>query len=114
MDVSAMSTVITRGTTPTTYIVINGTNLDGAIPYVTIKQDEIKITKSGRSLIIVKGGKCCILRIELSQEETLSLKDEKKAYLQVRWVYEDGRADATEEQSFSVDSILKEGVIAHE
>lgn len=102
-----------RGTTPTYIIKITGDNLTDATPYVTLRQTNTEITKSGEELITDRDDTSCVLTVALTQEETLKFQ-RGQAELQVRWVRSDEIAGATDIKCVRVRPILKEGVISHE
>ena len=99
-----------RGTTPTLTIRIR--DGDGDLTeyeriYATIKQVGYEITK------VINGADCIdnLLKISLTQEETLRLRAGMKARVQLRCITKDGIATATNISEFGVDDVLKEGVI---
>lgn len=102
-----------KGTTPTFLITLRGSTLEGATPFVTLRQGKRELTKSGEELVKERGEDSCVLAVSLTQEETLALAH-GKAEMQVRWVYADGTAGATGIQSVAVKPVLKEEVLAHE
>lgn len=101
-----------KGTTPTILINIKGSNLQDSTPYVTIKQGSYELTKSGKDLIKSYDDNSCTLAIELSQEDTLGF-DADKAEIQVRWVYESGKAWATTIKTIQIKQVLLDEVIEY-
>lgn len=96
-----------RGTTPQIQLTIHHVDLENCKSlYVTLKQDDIEITKTKEDLTI-SGEK---LSVTFSQDQTLSLK-EGRADIQVRGITDVGKAFATSIYSFKVNRILKDGVI---
>ena len=104
---------IIRGTTPTIVAKVEGNTLEGATPYLTLKQGNLEITKSGEAIVKERGEDSCVLVVSYTQQETLQLK-KGAARIQMRWVDTDKRAGATFEVYLSVYDVLKEGEIDHE
>lgn len=80
-----------RGTTPTFVIHITGDTLNDATPYVTLKQGQTEVTRSGAELIVEQDEKSCTVSITLTQEESLKFS-RGNAEIQIRWVNADGQA----------------------
>lgn len=78
-----------RGTTPTfTLNIVNGGDLDlreASGVYVTIRQNGKVITKTGDDISIAAKSVSCWL----TQEESLSLRENTKAEVQINWTYAD-------------------------
>ena len=101
-----------RGTTPDYILTIPGYDLRESAVYVTIRQDERKLTLSGERLDVSYGGDDTSVAFRLTQQETLDLRP-GKAQVQVRWADADGTALCTEIGVVSVAPVLLEEVIAH-
>jgi hypothetical protein len=97
---------IRRGTTPTLQFTTTLAENDVDVAYVTIRQGEVIIEKTGGEVAWFDG----LLVVSLSQEETLSLA-EGMAQIQIRVRLKNTQATATQIVAVSVNDILKEGVI---
>ena len=100
-----------RGTTPTLACELTGVDLTDCKIYVTLKQGDLELTKENPTVVSTSTG--CIVNVPLSQAETLSFP-RGVAYVQIRWIDENGLACATEEQLLKIDGILKQGEISYE
>lgn len=90
-------------------------DLTGADIYVTIKQGQRKLQKTGSDVISVydsESGKTT-LAMTLTQEETGQFLSEKKAYVQVNWIFADGTRDATNIKQIDVSENLIAEVITY-
>jgi len=90
-------------------------DLTGADIYVTIKQGQRKLQKTGADVISVydaESGKTT-LTVTLTQEETGAFLAEKKAYVQVNWIFSDGTRDATNIKQIDVSENLIAEVIRY-
>lgn len=90
-------------------------DLTGAEIHVTIKQGARKIQKTGTDIVSVydsESGKT-ELSVSLSQEETGAFLAEKKAYVQVNWIFSDGTRDATNIKPIDVSENLIAEVITY-
>lgn len=97
---------IRRGTTP--YIEIFGDPTKLSALWITISQNSVvKIDKSLEDLVI-EGDH---LYVHLSQEDTLNLKGKALALVQVRALFSDDEATATDEQIIYIKDVEKDGVI---
>lgn len=103
-----------RGTTPTITITCIGETFDDSDLFVTLEQGCLQITKSGEDVIktVLQGGEDCTVAIYLTQEETLMLT-KGSAQIQIRWINNNGLANASPIKSIKVDPILLEGVIEY-
>lgn len=102
-----------RGTTPTITIRVRGETFDDSTIFVTFRQGNILITKTGDDVdksITLEG---CMLYIYLSQEETLSLHN-GVMQIQIRWINFSNLAKASPIKTIQVDPILLEGVIEYD
>lgn len=99
-----------RGTTPTLEIAVDGVKVtDLTSIYVTFKQDDLIITKSGEGIQVNEEDNS--LGVSLSQKETLFFRP-GFVYLQMRAVTNGGNAIATDVQKIDAVEILQEGVIS--
>lgn len=99
---------MTRGTTPTLKVQINGVDLSRFTSlYLTIRQGKNEVTKELSDMKIEDGN---ILSVFLWQEDTLQFQ-RGYAFIQVRGVVDYITAVASNIKIISVDQILKEGVI---
>ena len=95
-----------RGTTPTNIFKVN-IDLRGATVFVSYSQrDKVIIEKTGSDLTITEN----TIEHQLTQEETLLLRP-GTVKIQIRYVKEDGTADASNIISTTSEDILKDGVI---
>ena len=106
-----------RGTTPHFILTIEGADLTDQTVYVTVRQRQTEITRSGEDLTVTAdtSGTAPVSTVEvlLSQEDTLALR-EGTAEVQVRFIDGDGVAEATETATLVVDRILLDGVIEYD
>ena len=103
-----------RFTTPSIPMTVP-VDLTGADIYVTIKQGQRKLQKTGADVISVydaESGKTT-LTVTLTQEETGAFLAEKKAYVQVNWIFSDGTRDATNIKQIDVSENLIAEVIRY-
>ena len=103
-----------RYTTPTLPMTVP-VDLTGAEIHVTIKQGARKIQKTGADVVSVydsESGKT-ELSVSLTQEETGAFLAEKKAYVQVNWILENGIRDATNIKQIDVSENLIAEVITY-
>lgn len=103
-----------RFTTPSLHMPVP-VNLTGAEVYVTIKQGQRKIQKTGADVVSVydsESGKTT-LSVTLTQEETGAFLAEKSATIQVNWIFSDGTRDATNIKKIDVSENLIAEVIRY-
>ena len=103
-----------RFTTPTLPMTVP-IDLTGAEIHVTIKQGARKIQKTGTDVTAIydsESGKT-ELSVSLTQEETGAFFAEKKAYVQVNWIFSDGTRDATDIKQIDVSENLIAEVITY-
>ena len=100
-----------RGTTPTIEIELDfSTDVIDAL-YLTFKQcDEVVFEKTQDDMETDEYN-LNIIRVKLTQEETLQLQCKNCVYMQVRAKLIDGTALAYEPFSFVVQDVFKEGEI---
>ena len=97
-----------RGTTPVITVYVSGCDLRKLKKIiVTFAQGDIQIDKESEEMEIEE----TVLRVSLTQEETLMLNDGKVS-AQLRAIDEYGRAIASDICDAPVDRILKDGVIS--
>lgn len=103
-----------RGTTPTNTFTTD-VNLTGATVFVDYEQrGNIILEKTGADLDITvvetQTGTTSTIELELSQEDTLSFKP-GEVLIQIRAVYPDGTAIASNIIRTTAERIIKDGVI---
>ncbi len=104
-----------RFTTPTLPLSVP-VDLTGADIYVTIKQGQRKLQKTGSDVISVydaESGKTT-LTVTLTQEETGAFLAEKSATIQVNWIFADGTRSATNIKKIDVTENLLSEVIEYD
>ena len=98
-----------RGSTPTNIFNVN-IDLTGATIYVTYSQGgRVIIEKTGNQLEVTSH----TVSVLLSQEDTLKLDDDQMVEIQIRYVRENGMADASNIIVASAGRILKDGKIQY-
>ena len=102
-----------RGTTPDYLLNIDGYDLSDKTVYVTIRQNNTRLTKTGDELSIAVDENGSTIALLLSQKDTLQLK-EGSAEIQVRFIDSNGTAYATEIATITVSRVLLERVIAYD
>ncbi len=96
-----------RGTTPTNTFKTN-IDLTGATVFVTYAQGgKTVLEKAGEDLEITEEA----VAVRLSQEDTLAFSASQRVSIQIRCVFPDGTACASNIMSADVGGILKDGVI---
>lgn len=104
-----MLLTLIRGTTPTLDFVLDDNiedlNLD--VLYMTFKQQDRVIIEKGINDVTISEN---IIKIELTQDETLSFRKNQEVRIQAR-MRTGNKAYATSKITISVDDTLKEGVI---
>lgn len=100
-----------RGTTDTVTLNV-GMDLTGLDPRVAFKEGKTLIVKEGDELdTSLRAGKT-VIRVRLTQEETLRFREGRECKVQVRAANEDGSiAVATNEKGIPIEGILQEGVL---
>ena len=102
-------------TTPAITLKVKGMDISQSDAYVTLKQDPLKLTKSGADLTIstetVQGVTNTIISFTLSQEETASFTQNLAVKIQVNW-YSNGTRLATKQKLISFQENLLDEVIA--
>ena len=109
-----------RGTTPTNRFITNLDLRDAKEAYMSYAQDEeVIFEKTLEDMVIKEINVECgeetitkyLIKIKLSQEETLSLSTEMPVEIHCRPVYPDGTVPSCPIIRVPVERILKEGVI---
>ena len=97
-----------RGTTPTIEININGVDMSTISEwYITISQDDLKLTKTNAD-IVIEG---TLIMIPLTQEETMQFR-QGEAFIQIRAVTTEGLRIASHIQKLDdIERILYNEVI---
>lgn len=96
-----------RGTTPT-HIFRTNVDLTGARVYITYAQDKKEILeKTGEDVTVTNDS----VSVTLTQTETLEFKPFKKVNIQIRYVFPNGSAGASNIMNVDISDVLKEGVI---
>lgn len=97
-----------RGSTPTNIFNVN-IDLRGATLYITYKQGgQIIVEKTGSDIFVTE----TTLTVKLTQEETLRFKS-GSVRIQIRYVRQDGSADASNIIETRAEEILKDGEIVY-
>lgn len=100
---------ITVGTTPTIVVkpkqAVDLTQAEHV--YATLRQEKVKIRKSGEDIEVDAQG----VRFTLQQEDTTKLKPGYEAKLQLNWTYDDGKRGATKPIAFIVEENMEEEVL---
>lgn len=100
---------MTRGTTPTN-VFEPGIDLREASVYITYAQgNNILFTKTNSDMTITE----TTITVKLSQKETLLFDPSIKVKMQIRYVFSDGRADASDIMTARVYDVLQEGAIEY-
>ena len=103
--------MITRGTTPTLIFSFDIDLSDVDKINVAFKQKEkMVLEKTEKDCVIDKENQT--ISITLSQEDTLSFSEENKTSIQIRLLFVDGSADATDIMEEKIGKILKEGILS--
>lgn len=107
-----------RGTTPT-HTITTDIDLSQATVYLTYAQgSEIVCEKTNDDLVFDSsendGETTYTITAELSQEETLALDSSLQVRIQIRAIFADGKAIASNIMVGTVDDILKDGEIEYE
>lgn len=95
-----------RGSTPTNTFSVD-LDLTGATVFITYKQGgKTIVEKTGSDITVTSTS----LETQLTQEETLAFA-QGEVEMQIRYVFPDGTADASDIMRTKADRILKDGVI---
>lgn len=98
---------MTRGTTPVFQFTLPFDTVTMAAMWLTFQQGNTSLTK-GLSDATASGN---VISVALTQEETLLFCSQKRAQLQMRVLFEDGSAAASQVVILDIERILKGGVI---
>ena len=101
-----------QGTTPSLVFNVLGYDLTSSTAYVTFKRKQELLTKSGDDLSLAydDAENYTTVICRLSQEETLAMK-QGAVQVQIRFIYENGQAYATNKASIEIESVLWPEVI---
>ena len=102
-----------RGTTPDYILTLDGVDLSEQTVYVTIKQCQKLLTKTGDELTIAVDETGSTISFALTQEDTLGLSP-GSASIQVRFIDSEGVARATDTAALNVEKVLLERVIEYD
>lgn len=94
-----------RGSTPTNTFEVD-LDLTGATVFITYRQNGKTILEKSEDVVITAEA----LTVELSQEDTLAFAD-GPCEIQIRYVFPNGKADASNIITATAERILKDGVI---
>lgn len=95
-----------RGSTPTNTFTVD-IDLTGATIFVSYEQkNRVVLEKTGSDLTVTEDS----IVLELTQEETLKFRP-GEVLIQIRYVFPDGSADASNIIRTTFDRIIKDGVI---
>ena len=102
-----------QGTTPALTLNVEDADLTDKTVFVTIRCGNYSLTKTGEDVAVSYADGNSTVVIRLTQRETLSMR-EVYATVQIRFVDENGNADATNKATFNVNSVLYNAVIEYE
>ena len=99
-----------RGSTPV-HIFRTNVDLTGARVYVTYSQNgRAVVEKTGEDVAVMQD----MVIVRLSQKDTLSFRAScHTVQMQIRYVFSDGTADASDIMEAEVGEVLKDGEIAY-
>lgn len=107
-----------RGTTPTITLTVDGFDLTDKSVEIYIREkdasgDPITYTEQDQQVNIQHTEAGTSIYLTLSQEETLAMKAGKSYQVQVRWIGDNGVAEATEKETFIIGEIMKDAEIEY-
>lgn len=102
-----------QGTTPALTMHVADVNLTDKTVFVTIRCGGYVLTKTGEDVAVSYADGNSIVVIRLTQGETLQMR-RPEASVQIRFVDENGNADATNTATFDVESVLHHAVIEYQ
>lgn len=107
-----------RGTTPTITLTVDGFDLTDKSVEIYIREkgaggEPLTYTEEDQAVDIRKTQKGSEILLNLSQEDTLGMKAGKSYQVQVRWIGDDDKAEATEKETFTLGDIMKDSVIEY-
>lgn len=95
-----------RGSTPTNTFTVD-IDLTGATVFITYRQKKRIVLEKSGSDVEIEPTK---LTVQLTQEETLAFEP-GDVEMQIRYVFPNGQADASEIMRTRAEAIIKDGVI---
>ena len=101
-----------QGTTPSITFDIKGYDLTDATVFVSFKRGSDLLTKTGEDVEVSYSDETSTVICHLSQEETLAMKS-GGVIVQIRFIYENGQAFATNEKELEVKRVIYPEVIAY-
>lgn len=107
-----------RGTTPTITLTVDGYDLTEKSVEIYIREKDaegepLTYTEEDQAVEILADAEKTTIYLHLSQENTLEMKAGKSYQVQVRWIGEDGIAEATEKGVFTLGDIMKNAEIKY-
>ena len=104
-----------QGTTPAVSYEIKGYDLTDATIFVSFKRNSDVLTKTGSDVIAAYDSDSQISTIicQLTQEETLAIKS-GGVQTQIRFIYENGQAYATNVKTLEMKSVIYTDVIHYD
>lgn len=100
-----------QGTTPSITFEIKGYDLTDATIFVSFKRGNDVLTKTGEDVSVVYADDVSTVICNLTQEETLAMK-QGGVTCQIRFIYEDGQAYATNERTLEIKRVIYKEVIS--
>ena len=101
-----------QGTTPSVVFEIRGYDLTDATIYVSFKRGNDVLTKTGNDIACSYDGEISTVVCSLTQEETLAIRA-GAVVTQIRFIYSNGQAYATEKKELEVKSVIYPEVITY-
>ena len=101
-----------QGTTPSVIFEIKGMDLSTATVYVSFKRGQDVLTKSDVTVTYDDVEEISTIVCPLTQEETLAIRA-GTVIAQIRFIYSDGQAYATDKAEINVDSVIYPEVIEY-
>lgn len=107
-----------RGTTPTITLTVDEYDLTDKSVEIYIREkgadgDPLTFTEADQQVDIRKTAKGSEILLNLTQENTLAMKAGKSYQVQVRWIGDDEKAEATEKETFVLGDIMKDSAIEY-
>lgn len=99
-----------QGTTPAIVFSIKGYDLTDATVYVSFKRGNDVLTKTGVEVSWDETTQISTVVCELTQEETLAMK-RGAVVVQIRFIYENGQAYATNKKTIEMQDVIYPAVI---
>jgi hypothetical protein len=101
-----------QGTTPAIVFKIKGYDLTEATVYVSFKQGHSVLTKNSAAVSYDSELNTSTVVCELTQEETLAMK-RGGVITQIRFIYENGQAYATDKKAIEMQDVIYPEVIQY-